>query len=210
MEDVTLRIGASDVAASLIIPALLGTFQKDHPTVHLEVNHANSRTIQSQLISEEIELGFIGGSLDDDRIEFEKIGVDTLICVAAADLLAGRKASLSQAELCKVPLIIREDGSGTQKAIDDALAVTWLNKESFTIIARLGSSEAIRNAVQNKAGYAFISDRMIADELATGQLLTVRIPGVHITRTLYAVRRGGRELSPAAAAFLKLVLDQSK
>jgi DNA-binding transcriptional LysR family regulator len=205
MEGVTLRIGASDFAATWVIPAILSEFQKEHPTVRLEVYQANSRAVLRKLVDEGIELGFVGGRFEDERITFEKMGNDSLICAVSPELLDGRKASLSQAELCKVPLIIREDGSGTQKAVNDTLAGTWLNKDSLTIIASLGSSEAIRKALLNNSGYAFIPVRTIADELASGQLLEVRIPGVQISRTFYAVRREGRELSPAAAAFLKLL-----
>jgi DNA-binding transcriptional LysR family regulator len=180
-------------------------FQKDHPTVCLEVNQCNSRSVLRQLVDEEVELGFVGGRFDDERIEFEQMGEDTLVCAVSPVLLDGRKASLSQAELCKVPLIVREDGSGTQKAVNETLAGTWLNKGSLAIIARLGSSEAIRRALLHNAGYAFISARTISEELASGQLVAIRIPGVQITRRFYAARREGRELSPAAAAFLKLM-----
>jgi len=46
----------------------------------------------------------------------------------------------------------------------------------------------------------------IGEELASGALETVRIPGLTITRKFYAVHRSGRELSPAATGFLALML----
>lgn len=205
MEDVTLRVGASDVSGAWIIPEVLARFQKEHPKVRLEVSHGNSRSVLQQLVDEDVELGFIGCRFEDERILFENMGEDALVCAVSPDLHAGGKGSLSQAELCKVPMIVREDGSGTQKAVYEALAGTWINKDSLTIIARLGSSEAIRRALLSGAGYAFISTRAISEELAIGALRAIRIPGVQITRTLYAVRREGRELSPAASAFLEMM-----
>lgn len=207
MEDVTLRVGASDVPGAWMIPALLGLFQKVHPKVRLEVHQGNSRSVLRQLADEEVELGFIGGRFEDDRISFEQMGEDSLVCAVSPDLSAGRKGSLSQAQLCKVPLIAREDGSGTQKAVYEALAGTWINKGSLSIVARFGNSDAIRRALLNGAGYAFISARVISEELAGGQLTAIRIPGVQITRKFYAARREARELSPAAAAFLELMLS---
>jgi DNA-binding transcriptional LysR family regulator len=210
MDNVTLRVGASDIPGGRLIPAVLGQFQKKHPKVRLEVIQGNSRTVLRQLVDEEIELGFVGGRFEDERITFEQLGEDTLVCAVLPELDAGGKRSLSQAHLCKVPLIAREDGSGTQKAILEALSATWINKDSLTIIARFGSSDAIRRALLNGGGYAFISDRVIADELQSGQLVTIRIPSVQITRKFYAARREGRELSPAAAAFLTMMLDQAR
>lgn len=208
MEDVTLRVGASDVPGTWMIPSVIGLFRKMHPKVRLEVTQGNSRSVVHRLADEEIELGFLGGRFDDERISFERMGEDSLICVVSPELDKGHKASLSQAELCKVPLIAWEDGSGTQKAVYEALTGTWINKDSLTIIARFGSSEAIRRALLNGAGYAFISARAIKEELASGQLTAIKIPGVQITRKFYAARRDGRGLSPAAAAFLELMLDQ--
>jgi DNA-binding transcriptional LysR family regulator len=208
MEDVTLRVGASDVSGAWLIPEVLARFQQKHPKVRLEVCHGNSRSVLRQLVDEDVELGFIGGRFEDERVLYENMGEDTLVCAVSSDLNAGDKGSLSQAELCKVPMIVREDGSGTQKAVYEALAGTWINKDSLTIIARLGSSDAIRRAILSGAGYTFISTRAISEELASGALRVIRIPGVQITRKLYAVRREGRELSPAASAFLKLMLGQ--
>lgn len=208
MEGVTLRIGASDFAGSWMIPSSFALFQKAHPKVQIEVSHRNSRSVVRQLVDEEIELGFVGGCFEDDRILFEKMGEDCLVCAVSPDVVTARKGSLSQAELCKVPLIVREDGSGTQKAVNEALAGTWINKDSLSIAARLGSSVAIKRALLGGAGYGFIASRTIAEEVMNGMLTTVRIPGVQITQKYYAVHREGRELSPAAAAFLKVMLSQ--
>lgn len=206
MEGVTLPVGASDIPGVSMIPELLGSFQKSHPKVLMEIHQGNSRSVLRQLAEEEVELGFVGGRFEDERIAFEEMGDDLLVCAVSPELSAGRKGNLSQAELCKVPLIMREDGSGTQKTVSDALAGTWIRRDSLSIVARLGSSDAIRKALLHGVGYAFIPVRAISMELASGQLTTVRIPGVHITQKYYAAHREGRELSPAAAAFLHAML----
>jgi DNA-binding transcriptional LysR family regulator len=208
MDGVTLRVGASDIAGTRVLPELLSIFQNERPNVQIDLHQANSRTVIQQLVDEEIELGFISGRFEDDRLSFEQLGEDSLVCACSPELQEGSKGSLSQAQLCKVPLVVREDGSGTQKSVYEALARTWINKDSLRITARLGSSDAVRRAVVSGAGYAFIAERVITDELASGKLTTVRIPGVQITRKYFAVKREGRELSPAATEFMALVLRQ--
>jgi DNA-binding transcriptional LysR family regulator len=210
MEDVTLKVGASDVFGALTIPSLLGQFRQEHPKVCLDVRHGNSREIVRQLIDEDVELGFVGGCFEDERITFEPLGEDAIVCAVSPELNVGVKGSLSQAQLCKVPVIVMENGSGTQKAVYEALSRTWINKDSLDIAASLGSSEAIKQALLSGAGYAFVSERVIAEELKSGQLLAVRIPGLRISRKLYAARREGRELSPAAAAFMDMMIGHCK
>ena len=206
MEDVVLRVGASNIPATCLIPVKLGLFQSTCPRVRLEVSQGDSRSVVQQLVSEEIELGFIGGRFDDDRIHFEDMGEDTIVCAVAREKIPSTKPSLSQAELCKIPLVVREQGSGTQQAVYEALARTWISREALKIAAVLGSSEAVKRALLEGAGYAFVSSRSISEELASGKLSTVRIPGLAITRKFYAASRAGRELSPAATAFLSLML----
>jgi DNA-binding transcriptional LysR family regulator len=137
------------------------------------------------------------------------MGEDTIVCAVSRDRSDAAKKSLSQAELCKVPLIVREQGSGTQKAVYEALVKTWISRESLRIVAVLGSSEAVKRALLEGAGYAFISSLSISEELASGLLKSVRIPGLTVTRKFYATHRSGRELSPAATAFLSLMLASS-
>lgn len=205
MEDVILRVGASDIPGSWMIPAVLNEFQKKHSKVRLEVHQGNSFSVLQDLVNETIELGFVGGRFEDERVLFEPMGEDALVCAVSPDVNAGCNRSLSQAQLCRIPLISWEDGSGTQKAILDSLAGTWINKDSLTIVARFGASDSIRRALLNGAGYAFISKQVISEELANGQLMKVRIPAVQITRKFYAIHRNERELSPAASAFLKIM-----
>jgi DNA-binding transcriptional LysR family regulator len=205
-EDVILKVGASNVPGTCLIPAALRSFQADCPRVRLEVSQGDSKSVVQQLAAEEIELGFIGGRYDDDRVHFEAMGEDTIVCAVSSDRIDGAHKSLSQVELCKVPLVVREQGSGTQQAVYEALAGTWINRESLRIVAVLGSSEAVKRALLEGAGYAFVSSMSIGEELASGSLTTVRIPGLKITRKFYAAHRSGRELSPAATAFLSLML----
>jgi DNA-binding transcriptional LysR family regulator len=207
MEDVVLKVGASTIPGTCLIPAALGMFQAECPRVRLEVAQGDSRSVVNQLLAEEVELGFTGGRYDDERVHFEEMGQDTIVCAVARGNLDTPPQSLSQAELCKAPLVVREQGSGTQKAVYEALAGTWINRESLRVVAVLGSSEAVKRALLEGAGYAFISRMSIEEELASGILTTVRIPGLNIMRKFYAAYRFGRELSPAAAGFLKLMLQ---
>lgn len=210
MEDVVLKIGASNTPGICLIPAMLGQFQAACPRVRLEVSQGDSRSVVQRLVNEEIELGFIGGRYEDDRVHFDPIGEDTIVCAVSSSKVTTPSKSLSQAELCTVPLIVREPGSGTQQAVYDALAGTWIRQDSLKVVAVLGSSEAVKRALIEGAGYAFVSSRSITEELSNGQLVTVRIPGLNITRKFYAAHRSGRELSPAARAFFDMMLASSE
>lgn len=206
MEDVVLRVGASNIPGTWLIPDLLGRYVGQFPKVRLEVLQGDSHSVLDQLIKEEIELGFIGGYFEDERIELKTIGRDTIILAASTELITRKNHDLEREDLCKAPLLVREDGSGTQKAVYEALSKTWtVSKEDLNIVAVLGSSEAIRRALLNGSGYAFVSSISISDDLANGRLSEFNIPGLEITRHFYAARRYARDLSPAASGFWNIM-----
>lgn len=208
MEDVVLKVGASTTPGSLLLPDILGQFISQYPGVRLDVSQGDSQSAWRRLIDEEVELAFIGTRYDDDRVSYTELCADEIVFVVSPSLLDNGKTSISQAGLCKVPLLVREQGSGTQKAVFEALARTWINRDALRIVAVMGSDEAIKRAVLNGCGYAFISHMAVSEELLRGELLTVRVPGVSVTRSFYAACREGREMSPAATAFLEVVLKR--
>jgi DNA-binding transcriptional LysR family regulator len=102
-------------------------------------------------------------------------------------------------------LLMREPGSGTRLAVDDALQKGGLDLHNMRVVAQLGSSEALRRAVLSGAGCAFLSSMAVGRELADGTLEIVDIAGIEITRSFYLAWRPGRSLSPAAEVFMEAV-----
>jgi len=52
---------------------------------------------------------------------------------------------------------------------------------------------------------AFISEMAVRGELQRGELVSINLSGVSITRSFSLVQRKGRTLSPAATAFVGML-----
>ncbi len=76
------------------------------------------------------------------------------------------------------------------------------------IQASLGSNEAVKQAVANGIGAAFISETSIRKELERGEIATVGVRGLSISRRFYLIGRLGREVSPPARALADLLLKR--
>jgi DNA-binding transcriptional LysR family regulator len=74
-------------------------------------------------------------------------------------------------------------------------------------MARLGSNEAVKQAVIRGPGAAFLSSLSIQRELAQGELIGLRVGGVTVERRFWLATRRGRTLSPAAQAFAGLLTE---
>ena len=107
----------------------------------------------------------------------------------------------------KEPIIVREKGSGTNDIVNAALKKHGINPRDLMISATMSSSEAIKHAVLADCGVAFISEMAVREDLNQGNLVTIKLSGLTITRSFSLVHRKGRTLSPAAEA-LSHVLRQ--
>lgn len=203
LEQATLQIGASTMPAACLIPDLLGEFSSQYPGVRLEVTQGDTREVTTMLLNDQVELAVVGGRNELDQIRFFEIGTERIVLVVRPGRIA--KPFVSTSELQKMPLIVRETGSGTRLAVETALTKAGVAPNSLQVVAQLGSSEAVRRAVLSGAGCAFVSTLSASRELADGLLQEVEVAGLAVIRSYYAAVRSGRTLSPAAQAFLRLL-----
>ena len=104
-------------------------------------------------------------------------------------------------ELEAEPFILREPGSGTRLVMGQALRECGFDPARLRVVAEMGSSEAVRQAIRFRLGISILSSLAVAEDVQRGDLATVPLEGVRIRRPFYLVRRRGRQLSPLALAF---------
>jgi DNA-binding transcriptional LysR family regulator len=197
-----LPIAASSVPAECYLPALLATFREKFPEVHVRAAVGDSRSVMKDVTKGLATLGLVGQKAEKSSLQSEPIGTDTLaLILAPGHPLAGRN-SISLAELAREPLILREPGSGTRCALRIGLERAGSSLSAMTISLELGSNAAIKDAVRRGLGVSIVSRTAIERELASGELVSVRVQGLTHSRHLYAVHHRRRPLSPAASAFL--------
>ena len=207
LEQATLRVGASTIPAACLIPDMLGSFTAARPGVRLEVVQGDTREVIRLLQDEKIELAVVGGQFYADTICYEEVGTERIVLTALPGRSPGLMVTIQQ--LQEMPLLMREPGSGTRLAVDDALQKGGLDLSSLRVVAQLGSSEALRRAVLSGAGCAFLSSLAVGRELADGTLTVVDIDGIEISRSFYLAWRRGRSLSPAAGVFMEAVRQRA-
>lgn len=202
LEQVVLRIGGSNIPGIYLLPRFLPLFQDIHPQVSVHLIQGDSRQVLDNLRDEIIEIGFLGRMFSDDAFQFSELGTDEIILVVAGGHEWSKKGTVAIEDLKKGSFVFREEGSGTQGAVSTALAAAGVDISTLTVKARVGSNEAVKQAVQHGVGAAFVSRLSIReDPYDRGEIVPVKVMGMSISRKFYMVARSGRELSPAATAF---------
>jgi DNA-binding transcriptional LysR family regulator len=197
-----LPIAASSVPAECYLPALLSSFRERFPQVHVRASVGDSSSVMKEVSRGLASLGLVGQKAEKPSLESEPIGTDTLALVLSpAHPLACRR-SISLAVLAREPLIIREPGSGTRCALKKSLEGAGSSLGEMTITLELGSNAAIKDAVRRGLGASVVSRSTVERELSAGELVSVQVRGLVLTRGLYAIYHRRRPLSSAASAFL--------
>ena len=204
-EDVELRIGGSNIPANYMIPELLPVLLELFPTLRLTLIQGDSRDILEKLAREEIELGVVGSRFDEEGFEFAPLGRDEISLVVNRRHPWNGRKSVDLAELEGEPLVLREPGSGTGRTVNEALAKAGLPPQTLKVTAHLGSNEAVKHAVASGLGSSFVSLLSVGKEIEREELVPVKVKGLTISRRFYLASRAGRELSPAAKAFAKVL-----
>lgn len=202
-----LLVGGSTIPGQYILPTYVGLFRQAHPDVRINLTIGDTELIAGKVLAGDLELGVVGASLDDERLQFSPLWNDELaLAVWPGHPLVGRTATIG--DLLRWPLILREAGSGTRMALSAALRKAGVGFDELTVAAQMGSTTAVLQAVRAQVGMGILSRRALADDLEAGRLVLVDIKGLDLRRRFYLVMRKRRTHSPAAQAFIALLKEQ--
>jgi len=200
-----LAMGASLTIGGYLLPEVVAEFHRRFPAVELQLEIANTQRIQRALLDGSIELGLTEGPIEDDELESTVFFHDEIVAIAPAGHALLKRKDVGIRDLCREPLIVREEGSGTRAVVERALRRKGMKVKSLLSLA---SPEAIKNTVAAGIGLAFISRLVIGPELQTGRLGIVRLKDLTIERPLHLQRARGRSESPAVTKFLEVLMTR--
>ena len=204
-----LQLGASTTIAQYILPRILGAFLKDNPRVKLSVLSGNTEEIVALLLKGAIMLGMIEGPPMSKEVHTEKFLDDRMVLIAPRSHEWSGMSSVSLASLREVPLLLREQGSGSRRVVEQAIRKAGLSLNQLHIAMELDSTEAILSGVEAGLGLGFVSEWAIAKALRLGAVSLVRVEGLEIRRHLMLVRKSGPLPAGPTAFFWRFALAQN-
>ena len=199
-------LGASTIPGEYLLPKLMSDFKKDHPHFTLSLKIADTKEIVQWVLQGDVEYGMIGGKLNQNFLHYEKYEKDDIIVVAPSSHPLTKKKKVDLVDLLEEPWIIREEGSGTQMAVEKTLRKKGKSLKQFNVVMEMGSTSSVKEGVKAGLGLAFISKRAVEEELNQGFLSRIYIEGIDpISRQFYIVTHRGRTLSPIGMEFLRFL-----
>jgi len=201
-----LLLGATPTPGTYLLPALLGRFKEQYPSIEISLRLADTRRIQEMLLQHQLDLGVIGGSVSFPDLEAAVLLNDELVLVVAPSHPFAALPSVRVADLAGEPFILRERGSGNREAADEALHRAGVH---VTPVFEVEGAEMVKQAVAANLGLSILSRCAVELEVAAGRLRIVPIEGLRIERAISLLSRRDPRLPRVAQAFLEMIRPQA-
>lgn len=202
-----LELGGSTIPGQYILPSLIGRFREIFPDIFIKLIVADTMEITTMVLDGELELGVVGAKIRNNKLQFERLFDDELVLAVSPEHRWAKRSTIKLEELPQTPFIMREQGSGTRMTMLEIFEQEGLDSQEFKIVAEMGSTDAIRQAIKAKVGVSILSRRAIADELQFKQLYHIPVKGLSLTRHFYLVTHTKRSRSPVGQAFVDYLIE---
>lgn len=193
--------------AKYYAPYMLGLFCQIYPDIDVSLKVTNRERLLQRLSQNEDDLYIIGRPPKSENHYFIPLIENPLVVIAPRNHpLAKLNRQLSLKEIANENFIIREQGSGTRRAIDNVFKQSDL---PIKIKMELGSNEAIKHAVSSGLGISILSRYTLSLEIKEGPVIELDVKGFPISWPWYLGYPTGKRLSPVAKTFLDFVKNNS-
>jgi DNA-binding transcriptional LysR family regulator len=203
-----LTIGGSTIPGGYILPPLLGKFKQAYPQVTVTLIESDTAGIIQDTIEGRVEIGIVGAKAREVQVVQEKVMDDEMYLIVPEGHKWAAAGHVRLEALVKEPFIMREPGSGTRKSIEQVLDQSGHWSRQLNVVAEMGSTEAVRQAIKAGVGVSILSECAVGDELAAGTLKKVGINGISFHRAFYLIVHKYRTQSPLCQAFVNFLKEQ--
>ena len=197
-----LIIGGSTIPGEYVLPALIGQFKTKQAEISIVLLIGDSRQVTEWVEDGRVELGVVGARPGQRILEARELMPDELVVVVPAEHAWARRQNVTLAEVQAEPMVVRERGSGSRQALEQALGDAGTTLAAFKIVGEMGSTQAIKQAVRAGVGVSLISRRAVEDECRAGVVSCLTIERLDVQRVFYLITHRDRTRSPLGLAFL--------
>lgn len=206
----TLRIGGSNIPGTYILPKLIGLFKQNRAEVKISLQISDTSEIKKQVMEREIELGIIGAPVSEQELSCEPCFEDKMVIICPKGHRFCKNDTIDFHELQNEPFVMREQGSGSRLMAEDAIKASGYDGfHALNVVAEIGSTEALCQAVKTGVGLSIVSARAVQEDLDTGILCATQLKNIDFTRRFYIITVKKGVQSPVCNDFLQFLKENS-
>jgi DNA-binding transcriptional LysR family regulator len=213
-----LMVGAASTIGNYALPCTVYVFSERYPDCKISLEISNSQRVAESVLNRKVEMGLVEGPLaESHKKALAQEGVKTkviahnelFLIVPNAEKFRELK-SVKLEDLQKLPLIIREKGSGIRSTVETALEEKGLTLKDLNIILELNTINSIKSAVAANKGVSLLPKMALRKELNYKTVKALPVDGIsfsHDFTLLYYHTENGK---PPYSAFLKFLNSKDR
>lgn len=180
----SLTIGAGSNIGNYLLPGIITDFKNSHPKVKIYLHVGNTKRVIELLNSGNVDVGLIEGDVTRQKMIVKKLISDELVLIVSPEHHWAKKKEVALPDIIDEPFILREAGSGTRQMIEKFFSRHGISPHDLKISAVFGSTEAIKDAVENGLGVSIISRWAARKEIKFGSLRLLSIKEEKMVRDI--------------------------
>ena len=181
---------------------MVARFLARYPSIKISMLLGNSDQTLQRILDLESDVAILAPVVDDPRIYSVPFSTHDVVVFVNTDHPWQGRGSVSIAELAGQPLILRETGSTTRRALE--LAAENANVPIRPML-EIGSREGVWKAVERGLGIGVVAD---FEFVAHPRLETIRIADASVKTEYRLACLMERRRSPKIEAFMRTVLER--
>jgi len=201
-----LRLGTTKTYARSYMPSFISKFMQSYPHIRIHLDEGSSLQMANSLLDLQNEIVIVAKVEDNPQIGFFPFCQEEIVDLLPPDHHLAQRESITMNELSKEPIIMKEAGSGTRKALDDAFAQKGIVPNIFM---ETNNTDFIKQLVLRGDGISFLVRAAISKELAEKKFVTIPIEDCKILTDVNIAYLNNQHLSTPARAFLDILENLS-
>lgn len=193
-------LGAGSTVGVYILPEFLKQFVRINPSTHFTLEISNARKVIEKFAEGQIDIGFVGARVQRSDLKYYPFVTEKLLLIVSRLHPWAAEASIKASMLINEPFFLREKGSGVRYVIEEGLLNAGIELKNVT---ELPNNEAIVKLVEAGLGVSIVSENVIATDIETKNIVTIKIDGVDLEHPTYLIYNEKKPKSKALKKFLE-------
>lgn len=200
-----VKIGANASFGISQLPVLTEGFLKCYPQVPIYTLVENSKQIEEKLMHNELDFGIMDYPMQSEYFISHLVREEAMAAFCAEDYPL--PDSISIEELQKLPLLLREVGSGSRRLVESLLDKFKIYPN---IVMESFSDRSLIEACSRCRGILILTSVEAESYMDSHRLREIKIEGMEIKRSYYLVYHKSKFLTKSMKYFKNYMEDQCK
>jgi DNA-binding transcriptional LysR family regulator len=180
-------IGAASLLGKYVLPKLIGMFKQKYPNINIVMLVGDSGHLIQKIQEHTVDLIFVSEPVSLKNFVVKPFIDDEIVVIVHPEHKWAYRNQIEIEDFVNESFIAREYGSGLREVFKNFISSKNISLKNLKMVMTLGSSEALKSAVESGIGYSIISNIAVKREIELGLLKQVPVKEMNLRRRFLIV-----------------------